>query len=126
MLSEILKEKDTEQFDVSNYWEDYGLSKNDNRFKDLTIAPCGLITKEKCREFKQKVEKAHENIIGDTYQEVDDEALIESLSMLLMGLEGDLFGFDEKNISFYSKKLPICLTYFTRNSAIFIFSNHNV
>ena len=115
MLSEIIKEKGPEQYDVSNLWEDYGLSKNDNRFKDLNIAPCGLITKDSCREFKLKVEKAHENIIGDSYQEVDDEALIESISMLLMGLEGDLFGFDQKNISFYSKKLPICLTYFTRN-----------
>ncbi len=115
MLPEILKEKGPEQFDVSNLWEDYGLSKNDNRFKDLNIAPCGLITKEKCRDFKLRVEKAHENIIGDTYQEVDDEALIESISMLLMGLEGDLFMFDNQQLAFYSKKLPISLAHFTRN-----------
>ena len=119
MLPEILKEKGPEQFDVSNLWEDYGLSKNDNRFKDLNIAPCGLITKEKCRDFKVRVEKAHENIIGDTYQEVDDEALIESISMLLMGLEGDLFMFDNQQLAFYSKKLPISLAHFTRNLLIF-------
>ena len=114
MLPEILKDKSADEFDVSNLWEDYGLSKNDNRFKDLKIAPCGLVTKETCRDFKEKVERSHESILGETFQEIDDETLIETISMLLIGLGGELFEFDDDEMSFYVNKLPICLTHFTR------------
>jgi len=120
MLSEILKEKGVDEFDVSNLWEDYGLSKNDNRFKDLKIAPCGLVTKEKCKDFKEKVEKSHESTIRETFQEIDDESIIEAISMLLMGLEGELFEFDENQMSFYVNKLPICLANFTSNLTLII------
>ncbi len=115
MLKEILKQKDSNEFDVANLWEDYGLSQNDNRFKDLAIAPCGLVTKETCQEFKKKVEKARESIIGENFQEIEDETLIEAISLLLMGLVGELFEFDDSSISFYMIKLPICLPNFTRN-----------
>lgn len=115
MLPEILKDKSHDEFDMSNLWEDFGLSKNDNRFKDLKIAPCGLVTKETCKEFKEKVERSHESIIGETFQEVDDETIIESISMLLMGLGGELFEFDDNQMSFDVNKLPICLPNFTRN-----------
>lgn len=113
-MGEILKEKGPDELDVSNLWEDYGLSKNDNRFKDLRVAPCGLVTKETCKEFKARVEKAHESLIGDTYQEIEDETLVEAVTMLLMGLAGELFKFDEQDMSFYINKMPICLANFTR------------
>lgn len=114
LIGEILKSKESHELDVSNLWEDYGLSKNDNRFKDLKIASCGLITKEKCKEFKNKVEKSSETRIGKTYQEIGDNILIETISILLAGLGSELFKFDLQQRAFYINKLPICLTNFTR------------
>ena len=115
MLKEILKEKDPNQFEVSNLWEDYGVSRNDNRFKNLKVAPAGLVTKETCKEFKNKVEKASENLLGKNNQEIADEVLMESLSMALIGLAGELFTFDSQELAFQINNLEICLPNFTRN-----------
>ena len=117
-MDELLKEKRPQEFDTSNLWEDYGLSKNDNRFKNLSIASCGLITKETCAEFRVKAEKFLETLIEGSNQEIADSVLIEAISMLLIGLNGDLFEYDENEMLFYVHKIPICLREFTRNQLL--------
>lgn len=86
-----------ESFETSNLWEDYGISPNDNRFKNLNIMPCGLISIQNCQDFKSKVDYEFDYFFDQDAEVYGEKFLINQISISLLGLSSKFITVDLDN-----------------------------
>ncbi len=85
-MDSLLDGSTQESFETSNLWEDYGVSQNDNRFKNLNVMPCGLISAQNCQDFKNKVDYDFDIFFDQNSEVYDEKFLINQISISLLGL----------------------------------------
>lgn len=122
----------TTGYEVSNLWEDYGKnylgldyltlikfkgkSRNDNRFKDLNISECGLVTKTTCSLFLDSYDQSRSDLLTPFYETLPESYYIHHIIMALMvrliwfiiginyfekGVSGGLYELDTSRLMFY-------------------------
>jgi hypothetical protein len=57
LIDELLTPREYLDYEISNLWEDFGFSRNDNRFKNLKFSPCGVISKMSCHQYNNNFER---------------------------------------------------------------------
>lgn len=99
LLDSLFEKSTNNTLNTSNLWEDFGFSQNDNRFKDLSMIPCGLVSKDKTQSFKKKIDEIFNDEIFHEKIEINEYYLIEQLSISLLGMNSSIASLEEEIIS---------------------------
>lgn len=83
ILNSNEKEKG-ELFEIKDLWEDFGVTKNDNRFKNLQLSENGVFHSRKCSKIFLEMLNFKNDLISIEYIPISEEEISKKIIMSLL------------------------------------------